>query len=312
MLEHPAVVAWRELQPKRIEPDQIELLKREKKSYVCRLAGVGQGNSAVIAKRCRKAKSTVERTVYAEVLPHLPVAALHYYGAVEADNQYCWLFLEDAGGEKFSRYAPQHRVLAAQWLGTVHTSAPVVAASTTLPDRGPTHYLNHLSLARHNILNNLDNPALGANHRKLLDNMLTRLDFVESNWSELDALCEAVPRTLVHGDIAGRNIRVRQTSRELTLVAFDWETAGWGVPAADLLCVDLKAYWSVVHHYWPGMDFQVLQQLTNIGRLLRGAIAPISWLSHSLAYEWADKQMGTMEAYLITLLEAIRAVGWEN
>lgn len=311
LLEHPAVKAWAELRPERVEPEQIGVLKREKKSFVYRLDGVGRGDSAVIAKRCWQANAVVERTIYERILPHLPVTTLHYYGCVEEeDGQYCWLFLEDASGENFSPHIEQHRVLAAEWLGTMHTSASDVAAATQLPDRGPHHYLDHLQLARDNILQNFANPVLEAEDRQLLNEILSLFDLTESNWSQVEMFCEGMPRTLVHGDFAGRNVRVRPSPGGMALMAYDWETAGWGVPAADLLHTDITVYWSVVRDYWPGMDLQTLQHWVNVGSLLRGSIAPISWQSYFLAYEWAHEEMRAMRIYQTKLCDAIRATGF--
>src|SRR5947208_11232788 len=102
-LEHPAARAWRELRPGRDTPGRIETLHgRQSKAWkrtVYRLAGVGPAGSAVIAKRCLAAQAAPERTLYEEVLPHLPVPVLRYYGFLgEPDGHFCWLFLEDAGG----------------------------------------------------------------------------------------------------------------------------------------------------------------------------------------------------------------------
>ena len=53
LLNHPAVVAWNQLQPKRVKPEGIQILKqrKNKKSLVYRVVGVGPAGSAVIAKR---------------------------------------------------------------------------------------------------------------------------------------------------------------------------------------------------------------------------------------------------------------------
>ncbi|MCK4977002.1 MAG: hypothetical protein KAS36_08720, partial [Anaerolineales bacterium] len=86
LLEHPAVMAWGELQPGRVKPDQIEVSKQKKKGSVYRLAGVGLGNSAVIAKRAREEKALIESAIYEEVLPRLPIHTLHYYGSIEEND----------------------------------------------------------------------------------------------------------------------------------------------------------------------------------------------------------------------------------
>ena len=44
-----------------------------------------------------------------------------------------------------------------------------------------------------------------------------------------------MPRTFIHGDFAPKNMRVRAGPGGSTLLCFDWGSAGWGVPAADLV-----------------------------------------------------------------------------
>ena len=136
-LEHPAIRAWNELQPQRIAPHKIETLHKGKKSAVYRLEGLGPHGSAVIAKRCRKKTAAIERTVYEEVLPHFPAPTLHYYGCVvEEEDDFWWLFLEDAGGEPYAARLEEHRVLAAHWLGLLHLTAARLPVQARLPARG--------------------------------------------------------------------------------------------------------------------------------------------------------------------------------
>ena len=125
--EHPAVKAWRELQPAWVGPESIHVLQEGRKSAIYGLTGVGSGGSAVIAKRCRAAAAAVERTVYAEVLPRLPVTSPRYYGSVQDDRGSCWLFLEDVGGERYATSNEEHCSLAGRWLGLMHTSTTILA-----------------------------------------------------------------------------------------------------------------------------------------------------------------------------------------
>ena len=82
--EHPAVHAWRELRADRTLPEEIEILKtKHKQPVVFRLSGVGPKASAVIAKRCKRDLAIKERTIYEEILPHLPVSSPGYFGLVE-------------------------------------------------------------------------------------------------------------------------------------------------------------------------------------------------------------------------------------
>ena len=96
--EHPAVCAWRKLQPACVDPGSIDVLKRNKKSAIYRLHGIGPGASAVIAKRCVTTTALTERLIYQDVLPALALPGLRYYGCIEdCSTEFHWLFLEDAG-----------------------------------------------------------------------------------------------------------------------------------------------------------------------------------------------------------------------
>lgn len=318
LLEHPSVRAWRALQPGRVEPEGIEVLKEREKSVVYRLEGVGLGGSAVIAKRCQTAIAAIERTVYEEILPSLPITALHYYGFIVEDDKFCWLFLEDAGSERFSPFAEEHRALAARWLGLMHTSAARVAATTRLPDRGPGHYLEHLRSARRTILRNLTNPLLHADDVVLLQTIVAQCDVLELRWSEIEKSCDGMPSTLVHGDFRPKNVYVRTNEVGTALFPLDWETAGWGVPAADLAPArrlhpippfDITVYRSIVQARWSSLDIPAIQRLAIVGKIFRW-LAAIHWASLGLAYEYIEKPIACLRSYQTVLAEIIRAAQW--
>src|SRR5919197_354394 len=152
LLEQAAARAWGKLRTGWPRPKMIEVLhglrKTGWKRVVCRLAGAGPAGEAVIAKRCAAAQAAREYTIYVELLPHLPVPTLHHYGCVEdADEWFRWLFLEDAGEELYDPQSETHRVLAARWLGSLHTTAARLALLSSLPYRGPGHYREHLRSA---------------------------------------------------------------------------------------------------------------------------------------------------------------------
>jgi len=328
LLEHPAVKAWSALSERRVEPRSIEIVHEKQRSAVYRLAGVGPGGAAIIAKRCWMATALLERTIYEEILPHLPVTALHYYGFTEGDDKIGWLFLEDAGGEKYSPYIEEHRALAAQWLGLMHTSAAHLATVDRLPDQGPGHYLEHLHSGRAKILRGLTNPELKADDLVVLENIITQFEILESRWHQIEEFCAALPRTLVHGDFIGKNLRIRAGQAGIALLPFDWEMAGWGVPAADLAQSarlgtgdfsakrggfsakpDVATYWLVVREPWPSLDLQTIQQLASCGKMFR-SLAAIDWKAHSLTYDWVEWAMGHMRIYQVELIDAIQALEW--
>jgi hypothetical protein len=320
LLGHPAVNAWSHLLSRRVVPEWIEILHEKEKSSVYRLAGVGLRGADVIAKRCLATTALVERTIYEDVIPRLPITALHYYGFVVENDQFGWLFLEDAGRERFSPLLEQHRTLAARWLGLMHTAAARVAPAAHLPNRGPEHYLTHLRLARRTILSNLANPALSPSDSALLETIVSQCDVLEGRWSQVEQYCAGMPPTLVHGDFRPKNIHVRAGPAGTDLFALDWETAGWGVPAADLAPsrgllpayqVNIAAYWSVVRECWPSVDIQAVGQLVHVGRIFR-QLAAISWATMSLAYEWLGKPIKSMQVYQAELAEAIQATAWNR
>jgi len=124
LLDRQAVRAWAAPKPVRFDPERIEILKLKNKSSVYRLVGVGQGGSSVVAKRCRTATTSVERMMHEEFLPRLPLPALRWYGFVEEpDDDYSWLFLEDAGAGGYLPSCAEHRALAGRWLGATHAAA---------------------------------------------------------------------------------------------------------------------------------------------------------------------------------------------
>jgi hypothetical protein len=287
--EHPAVKAWGRLRPEAGVPRRAEILCgfqiKAWKRTIYRLEGAGPTGSAVIAKRCPTPKALVERTFYEEILPHLPVPTLRYYGFVEERGAgFCWLFLEEANGESYSPLLGEHRALAGRWLGLLHTSAAGVTPTHLLPDRGPGHYLGHLRSARAAILRHLAGPRRPDGDVLVLQSILSRCDVLESRWGQVEKWCDGMPRTFLHGDFKVKNLRVRTSQTVTALLVFDWENAGWGVPAVDLgspANPDLSTYQSVVGAHWPGLDVQTLQRLVHVGELFRN-LAAVDWASQRL------------------------------
>ena len=302
LFAHPAVVAWRRLWPELV-PEGVEELRERPTSAIYALTGLDSRGSAVIAKRSRAARALVERTIYEEVLPDLPVGVPRFYGMTESGDGFCWLFTEDVGEEPFSPASPTHRTLAAQWLGRLHSAAARLDAAARLPDRGPAHYLDHLRHGRETICRNLDNPAISAEDRRLLRAVSAQCDALERAWCGIERFCAGVPRTLVHGDFRPKNVRLHVIGTSTTLFAFDWEMAGWGIPAPDLAAsrgvspvehVDLATYASIAHDYWPRVDAAALEELVVVGSVFR-RLAAIDWESLSLSREaphWAVANMG--------------------
>src|SRR5436190_4821874 len=323
LMNHPAVHAWRRLYP-HSGPQRITPLRVfPRKTMVYRLQGAGPGGCTVVVKRSRKAEALIERTVYEEVLPGLSVPSLRYYGSLEdADAEYCWLFLEDATGAEYSRLLAADRAQAARWLGLLHTAAAEVATKACLPDGGPNRYRELLRSAHEPIRKHLDNPVLCPDDVEFLEEVLTRLTALDTHWSRLEELCDGVPPTLVHGDFNGKNLRLRPASDGSAVVVFDWEDAGWGVPAVDLAQQavpssnlsanpDIPTYWSTVRERWPHVSIETLQQLAYCGTVFR-ALAALYWESFSLGTEWASRFISNIRLYDAEMAQALARLGLDG
>jgi aminoglycoside phosphotransferase (APT) family kinase protein len=323
-LESLALEAWGRLRPGSAVPAQIDILKGRREPArrgAYRLAGAGPKGAPVIAKRCPTAKACVEHTIYAEVLPHLPLPTPHYYGLVEEkDGTCCWLFLEDVGAERYSSGNEEHRRLAGRWLGALHTSAARLAVAARLPDRGPGHYLERLRSARSRILGNLANPALEAADLAVLRMIVSQCEALEARWHQVERFCAGLPRTVVHGDFAEKNVRVRTRPSATALLPFDWSNAGWGVPAIDLAQSplpsarfaanpDLAAYWAVVRDHWPACDLRAVRQWGQLATLFR-LLAAVAWSAASLGQEWVEKTMTALRFYQTALDREVQTAGW--
>jgi Phosphotransferase enzyme family len=283
--EHPAVRAWHRFAGDRAEPDSIQVLKRNKRhSVVYRLAGMLPGRATVIAKRANSDLAATEKIIYGQILPQLPVSALRLYGSTADDDPgLCWLFLEDAGQEMYSAEIEDHRILAGRWLGLMHTSVQGCSLATSLPDRSSIYHLEELRRARAAILEILQHPVFPATDRLTLNAIVCHCQELEARWDYVDQLCECIPRTLVHGDLAAKNACVRTSDAGKELLVMDWEGAGWGIPAADLaqfvfesLSPALDAYWLVAQPRLPQLAASDVHKWAELGTVFRLIVA-FSW-----------------------------------
>jgi len=326
---HPAFLAWAKLHGHEQLPDAVDVLKTGKggKTSAYRLLGLGPGGGGVIVKCGSAAALEFERSIYQEVLPSLPLPSLRCYGLLEAGST-AWLFLEDA--EQGSMIPPADRQPAslAQWLGELHISAEGISAGPRLPNRGPSHYLEHLQESWTLIGCNLGHPAFNSEDRALAEQILLDLEAIEARWASVEEICGDSPRTLVHGDLAPKNLRFRMKDGKVSVLPFNWETAGWGVPAVDLELLRGPGQWgrvgngladpddSAVHAYmsavratWPQMDADKIQRMARIGYVFR-LLASVYWAARGLRYEWIERSWRLLTHYESDL-RTVAMHGWD-
>jgi len=145
---------------------------------------------------------------------------------------------------------------------------------------------------------------------------------LDGRWNRLEEICDGVPPTLVHGDFNGKNLRLRPSGDGSAVVVFDWEDAGWGVPAVDLAQQavpssglsanpDIQTYWSTVRDRWPDTSPEAVQRLASCGTVFR-ALAALHWESCNLATEWASRSVSNIRLYDAELAHAIARLGWNG
>jgi hypothetical protein len=316
--QHPALEAWNRRGSTRAKLASLEVWRDFKnlhgyKSMVYRLVFRDGGQPAVFAKNCQAGRGNLERLFYEKILPDLGVSSPAYYGSLEEADGSCWFFLEDVGPQRLSEHDPVHRALASRWIGQLHRRGTGIAAASQLREAGPARYLAHLHAARARIRRNFANPAFTEEDRAALLNVLAAQDRIESQWSAIERACAGVPKTVVHGDFQPKNVRVREETSGLALYAFDWEMAGWGIPAADLVLnsrgsemiqVDPEVYVSEVGGQWPNVDAATIARLSTVGYVLR-RIAVIDWESMELDFQqqWAVPLMQVLHREVTRGLE---------
>lgn len=328
--EHPAVVAWSKASPDGPSPVAVTPLKPQikssQKSGVYRLHGVGSRVSGdVVAKRCLRATAAVELEVCREILPRLPVSRLEYFATLDEGPAvgFTWLFMQDAGDDTC---LPEDLRDVALWLAHVHGAATELSTreASVLGEGGVERYRAHLEHAREKVLAVLcqwrsgQSPPTSPDAYSVLHEMLRLLDRVEDGWQRVCEFAALIPRTLAHGDFVKKNVRVGHVDLGRGVVALDWETAGWGSPAADLASLSnmypggqrdevLTAYASALQQRWPAMRVEDIRRTAQTGAVFR-RLAAVDWACLSLGWGCDDRTVAKLSVYAPQLESAMQTV----
>jgi len=299
----PALMAWKQLLSQGWKVVAIDRLtpRKQKSCPVFRLRGP-QGET-VIAKRCRKEGARIERMIYQEVLPRVPLPRLEFRGLLEEPvGEFCWLFLEDAASEPYSPKLRHHRALAGRWLGEVQVASFSFNLQDRLPGREPGHYFRSLRGSKVILVDHLGhNTAMVTEDAEVFHKAVALLETAETHWSQIEETCGVMPRTLVHGDFAAKNVLVRDGSPSPALLVFDWEFAGWGVPGIDLaqlderaVSPDLDVYGSVLQRAQLHLTSGEIQAVAACGNLFR-LVEEVRWATSFLKFDSREYLIKTVE-----------------
>jgi aminoglycoside phosphotransferase (APT) family kinase protein len=291
-----------------IDPARAQVLKSSKKCTVLRFPAVDSHQGNVIVKVRRTAEVAAELAFYEQVAPRLPVGLPAMYLSLQVGTD-TWMFMEDAGVAEYRRDRPEHVRSMTSWLATVHRIAADTPASS-LPPRTALHFLGHLESARAAISASLDEHARGADDRRVLVEFRSLLDRVRTAWNDVVRICERGPTTLVHGDLAAKNIRIVQRPGAPGVRVLDWETAGWGWAAPDLAAgsvgwgIDLDQYRIEVGGFVEGWTDRDIRSYAAIGTVLR-YLAAADWAARSLPYPRSKRAVPYLRSYAVSLEHAL-------
>jgi hypothetical protein len=325
---HPALRAWLRVRPDSPRPQRIEQLQPRKCLTVAdaerrvrgqhwsvfRLHAVLAGGRAVIAKYCSRSSGDVEVLMYSRVLPRVGLPALELLDVSAEDSTSQWLFLSDGGDVEWNVDEIEQRTSLTEWIAALHARAAARPELASLPRRDARHHHSELSRARHRLEAALRREMLSPTQRRALSALDAQLEALDRDWAEIDDASRALPETLVHRDLAPRNVRLDPHEATPSPIVLDWEMAGVGPPAADLFHVWLAdsselrtRYREGVHHWCPGLTDGDVVHMHRVGRVFR-IVAAIAWESESLEFpRKAEKSVTNLQFYGRRLRDALAA-----
>lgn len=307
-LETRAIALWTDLEPAGSVPEAIETLKSpRRKSAVLRLFGAGPQGESVVAKRAARASIELEARVYRDVLAKLSVSTTRLLG-MAPDGDRSWLFLEDAGDAPFEAEDRAHRRLAAVWMARVHGGARLLRGASDLPLRGPDHYVDLRRSVEALMAETLLNPSLAAGGRTVIEGVAETCDALGVSWPGVVAAFAEAPSTITFGGFSGKNARVRTTAAGPLLMPFDFESAGYGCPAIDLVFLDGDSYVREARGWWSGLDDARFAWLRGVGRIL-GGLKAIPGERSALLGSSPSKAVAKLEWYRREVIDGMSAAG---
>lgn len=311
--EYMAVTAWQTLHPESKAILSVSTIQPYyRKSTVVRLGGVTGYEGSIMAKRCPTPQARIEHLVYTKILSQIPYPALHSFGMMEGPSSgYSWLFVEEATGEEYSYKDVGHRTLAAEWLGILHVTAAELTAQYDLPARDLEHYLGLANLAQRTLEESSANPALTGEQLQVINDLKKQSELLQSRIPEIQPILDSMPKTIVHGGFYGKNARVGWRQGRQVILAYDWESTGWGYPAIDLAFVDLELYQTYCSAYGLDLSLSSLRELAVFGKML-WVVKAIPGEGKTLASPWLDKVMYKLAYYRDEMSQAMRIAAWEG
>lgn len=292
-----AIETWHAMNPGGSKVAAVECLQNKKgKPAVWNLKLQSGPVRSVVAKRASLAEARLEDCVYRDILPGLQLPAPAYFGmAPAADEATAWIFVEYVEGDHYSPDHADHRRLASEWLGDLHSALAGDRAPVPLEHVGPNHYRRMLASLVCTLPEVRENPVIGNAGRQALDRLQHLLFTFTEAWDHIEQLAADFEQTLVHGSFGPRNMRVCSMASGPALLVFDWGAAGWGIPARDVAKLASGAIAGDPGIYCTrrGLNGNSGPRLVALGTLFR-SVEHLHWMVPALAYKWVDGPLETV------------------
>jgi Ser/Thr protein kinase RdoA (MazF antagonist) len=276
------------------EPVLCEPLKQTVKSAVFAVHG-REGHPTVVAKCASTDTISLEHRVLSW-LEAAPFPTVIGHGTRQARGPgRGWLVSQHAGGQSYDPRSPTHRSLAGAWLADLHAWSASVPRPQ-LPARGAEYHRNAVDAACATLTDTLSGAAgLTADDAATIIALRTLGWDVLERWDEIEAALQGLPVTLVHSDVGRNNVQVVHEVDGSAVLAFDWEQAGWGCPAADISMVDLDSYTKRARP--EGIELPDGHLVAAVGTLL-WCFAAVPGERSTLLGAWNRRPLGKLAFYL--------------
>jgi hypothetical protein len=292
-----ARMLWLSMAPDTNPNFAVETLKApHRKSAVYRLIGGAPDGRNVIAKRAAKASIEKERLVHEVVLPCLGVSFLKLFGSViDSQDDYAWLFLEDAGDMKLDPGNPTHRALLTSWLGKVHSRGATCPGLSSLPSANCQYFHKLVSSASDTLEFVASTVRWEPDQLEVISELTHLCELIEILWDRISDEISALPSTLALPGFSQKNVHTRVRHKKLELLPFDFENAFHGPPLIELRLVNAAEYAAIVGSTW-NIDTTAVERLAKVGGAFH-AIKSIPGERKTLTSSWPARALHKFRYY---------------
>jgi aminoglycoside phosphotransferase (APT) family kinase protein len=222
-----------------------------------------------------------------------------------------WLFVGNVGTRRYSPAKQADWEATGRWLATFHARCSTMSSLGPLEQGGVRRYRESLERADRALADGIANAAISVRSRSLLSDLRSMVEVCTTRIDDASWIIGAAPVTVVHGDLASKNVRARsEPAGDVTVYPIDWGAAYYGAPLVDLASVDAEAYSTAIQSTMPGAWGVGMDIAASAGWIMRVC----TWIGFSgvrLRSEWAEHVVNRqLASYSEWLRSAMITLGW--